>query len=124
MIDLNYYPSEECRRSNRRHRPIGIGIMGLADVLARLAIVYGSSEAQAIARGIAATVYYGALLESCRLAKASGRPYETFAGSPLSQASSSRTSGSKKARLPRTGSSRSRPRLAVISRRATGQSSA
>ena len=57
--------------------------MGLADVLARLAIVYGSSEAQAIARGIAATVYYGALLESCRLAKASGRPYETFAGSPL-----------------------------------------
>jgi len=83
VIDLNYYPSEECRRSNRRHRPIGIGVMGLADVLARLAIVYGSSEAQAVARGIAATVYYGALLESCRLAKASGRPYETFAGSPL-----------------------------------------
>jgi ribonucleoside-diphosphate reductase alpha subunit len=83
VIDLNYYPSEECRRSNRRHRPIGIGVMGLADVLARLAVVYGSPSAQAVARGIAATVYYGALLESCRLAKALGRPYETFAGSPL-----------------------------------------
>ena len=82
VIDLNYYPSESCRRSNRRHRPIGIGAMGLADVLARLAVAYGSPEAQAVARAIAATVYYGALRESCRLAETEG-PYETFAGSPL-----------------------------------------
>jgi ribonucleoside-diphosphate reductase alpha subunit len=84
VIDLNFYPSEECRRSNRRHRPIGIGIMGLADVLARLRLVYGSPEARGVARAIAAVVYYGAVLESTRLAEIEG-PYETFAGSPISQ---------------------------------------
>jgi ribonucleotide reductase alpha subunit len=84
VIDLNYYPSEECRRSNRRHRPIGIGVMGLADVLARLGIAYGSPEAQVVARGVAASVYYGALRESCRLARAEGS-YETFVGSPISK---------------------------------------
>ena len=84
VIDLTYYPSEECRRSNRRHRPIGIGIMGLADVLARLKVAYGSSRAQSIARAIAAAVYFGALSESVRLAVAEG-PYDTFPGSPLSR---------------------------------------
>jgi len=84
VIDLNYYPSEECRRSNHRHRPIGVGYMGLADVLARLGIVYGTTEAQVVARGVAASVYYGALRESCRLAKTEGS-YETFDGSPISK---------------------------------------
>lgn len=84
VIDINYYPSEECHRSNRRHRPIGIGIMGLADVLARLEIGYGSPTALALARGVAATVYYGAMRESCARAEAEG-PYETFAGSPASE---------------------------------------
>ena len=84
VIDLNYYPSEECRRSNRRHRPIGVGVMGLADVLARLGVIYGSPEAQALTRAVAAAVYFGAMRESCRLAETEG-PYETFAGSPVSE---------------------------------------
>ena len=82
VIDQNHYPSEECRRSNRRHRPIGVGIMGLADVLAKLRVVYGSEEAQAITRAIAATVYYGALSESATLALSEGA-YDTFPGSPM-----------------------------------------
>jgi len=83
IIDLNFSPSDECRRSNRRHRPIGVGIMGLADVLARLGIAYGSPAAQRVARGIAAAVYYGAATESCHRAEAEGA-YETFPGSPIS----------------------------------------
>jgi ribonucleoside-diphosphate reductase subunit M1 len=84
VIDLNYYPSPECERSNRRHRPIGIGIMGLADVLARLRLGYDTAEARALARAIAATVYFGAVAESCRLAGEEGA-YETFEGSPTSR---------------------------------------
>lgn len=84
VIDLSFYPSEECWRGNRRHRPVGVGIMGLADVLARLGLAYGSPGARAVARGISAAVYYGALLESTRLADAEG-PYSSFAGSPLSE---------------------------------------
>lgn len=84
VIDLNYYPSDECRRSNRRHRPIGVGIMGLADVIARLGLVYGSREAAGLARAIAAAVYYGAMCESARLAETEG-PYESFEGSPISE---------------------------------------
>lgn len=84
VIDLNYYPSDECGRSNRRHRPIGIGIMGLADVFARLKLAYGSPEALRVARAIAACVYYGALCESARLAGREGS-YASFEGSPVSQ---------------------------------------
>lgn len=84
VIDLNYNPTDECRRSNHRHRPIGIGIMGLADVLARLGLVYGAPEARALARGVAAAVYFGAVRESAALAEAEG-PYRTFAGSPISE---------------------------------------
>ena len=84
IIDLNHYPTKECERSNRRHRPIGIGIMGLADVLARLELAYGSPEACAVARAIAASIYYGALIESIDLAKVDG-PYESFNGSPFSK---------------------------------------
>ncbi len=84
VIDLTFYPSEECRRSNQRHRPVGIGIMGLANVLARLGLAYGSPEACAVARAVAAAVYLGALRESCRLAEEAG-PYASFAGSPISE---------------------------------------
>lgn len=84
IIDITHYPSEECRRSNQRHRPIGVGIMGLANVLAKLNIIYGSPEATEVARAIAAAVYYGAMRESCALAKRDG-PYTSFAGSPISK---------------------------------------
>jgi ribonucleoside-diphosphate reductase alpha chain len=84
VIDLNYYPTAECRRSNQRHRPIGIGIMGLADVLARFRLIYGSPEAQAFARGVSAAVYFHALGESCDLAVREGS-YASYAGSPVSQ---------------------------------------
>lgn len=83
VIDGSFYPTPECERGNRRHRPIGIGMMGLADVLARLGLPYGSPGAVALARGAAAALYYGALSESCRLAAAEG-PYASFAGSPAS----------------------------------------
>lgn len=84
VIDLNYYPSAECQRSNQRHRPIGVGIMGLADVLARLDVIYGSPESAAVARAISACVYFGALSESARMADAEGA-YASFAGSPASE---------------------------------------
>jgi ribonucleoside-diphosphate reductase alpha subunit len=84
VIDVNFYTSEECRRSNQRHRPVGLGMMGLADVLARLRLAYGSDEACGVARAIAAAMYYGALSESAKLAEAAG-PYASFAGSPMSE---------------------------------------
>jgi ribonucleoside-diphosphate reductase alpha subunit len=83
VIDQTAYPTEDGRRSNVRHRPIGIGIMGLADVLARLKLSYGSPEALSVARGIAAVIYHAAVAESAALARADG-PYETFPGSPIS----------------------------------------
>ena len=84
VIDLSFYPSDECRRSNRRHRPIGVGIMGLADVYARLDLIFGSPEALALARAIAAAVYFGAMRASCELAAAEGA-YASFPGSPTSR---------------------------------------
>jgi ribonucleotide reductase alpha subunit len=84
VIDLNHYTDESCRASNKRHRPIGIGIMGLADVLACLGIAYGTQVAMDLATGIAAAVYYGSLKESTILASEEG-PYASFDGSPMSQ---------------------------------------
>jgi ribonucleotide reductase alpha subunit len=84
IIDLNYYPTEECRRGNQRHRPVGVGVMGLADVFARLRIAYDSPRATELARAIAAAVYFGALSESARLARVEGS-YSTFPGSPISE---------------------------------------
>jgi ribonucleoside-diphosphate reductase alpha subunit len=83
IIDLNYYPTEECRRSNTRHRPIGIGIMGLADVFAQLKLAYGSPAALDVARAIAACVYFGAMTQSIELARDS-KSYDSFQGSPAS----------------------------------------
>lgn len=84
IIDINENPSDECYNSNLRHRPIGIGIMGLADVFARLKLNYDSDAARALARKISATIYYAAVKESCELAKKYGA-YSSFAGSPASQ---------------------------------------
>ncbi|NBX49807.1 ribonucleoside-diphosphate reductase subunit alpha, partial [bacterium] len=77
----NYYPTEAARKSNMRHRPIAIGVQGLADVFMMLGIPFDSKEAQDLNRDIFASIYYGALEESCKLAKEEG-PYETFRGSP------------------------------------------
>ncbi len=84
VIDLGYHPTPECRRSCQRHRPIGIGLMGLADVYARLGIAYASPQALALARAIAACIYYGALKASAQLAETDG-PYASFEGSPISR---------------------------------------
>jgi ribonucleotide reductase alpha subunit len=83
-IDRTLYPTEDCRRSNLRHRPVGVGIMGLADVLARLRLAFGGRKAVALARGVAAAVYFGALRASCRLARERGA-HPSFPGSPLSR---------------------------------------
>jgi ribonucleoside-diphosphate reductase alpha chain len=84
IIDVNYYPTEKTRRSNMRHRPIGIGIQGLADVFMMLNIAFTSDEAKKINHRIFETIYHGAVEQSCQMAVQYGA-YETFAGSPASQ---------------------------------------
>jgi len=84
VIDINYYPIEKTRISNMRHRPIGIGVQGLADVFMLMNIPYFSDNAKEINRHIFETIYHAAVEESCSLAIEEG-PYETFRGSPASQ---------------------------------------
>lgn len=84
VIDINYYPIVEGKTSNSRHRPIGIGVQGLADLFAILNIPFTSSEAKKINKEIFETIYFGFLSASCELAKQLG-PYETYSGSPISQ---------------------------------------
>lgn len=84
VIDHNFYPIEEARTSNMRHRPIGIGVQGLADAFILLGYEFDSSEAADLNRTIFETMYYGALRASCDLAKNLGT-YETYDGSPVSQ---------------------------------------
>lgn len=84
VIDINRYPVEKMKRSNNRHRPIGLGWQGLADVFIKFKIPYGSERALHLDREIAETMYYHALRSSCRLAKKDGH-YETFPGSPASK---------------------------------------
>jgi ribonucleoside-diphosphate reductase alpha chain len=84
IIDVNYYPTEKTRTSNLRHRPIGIGVQGLADVFMMLKLPFYSDEAKEINRNIFETIYHAALEQSCILA-GMYRPYETFEGSPASQ---------------------------------------
>jgi ribonucleoside-diphosphate reductase alpha chain len=83
VIDRNYYPTEECRNSNLRHRPIGIGVQGLADVFAMMKLSWQSKEAEQLNIRIFANIYYAAIEESCALAVERG-PYSTFRGSPAS----------------------------------------
>ncbi|KAG0420507.1 Ribonucleoside-diphosphate reductase large subunit [Dictyocoela roeselum] len=84
VIDINYYPTEATKKSNFRHRPIGIGVSGLADVFAILGLPFYSDEAKEINKKIAETIYYGAMEQSCELSMKYG-PYETFGGSPISK---------------------------------------
>lgn len=84
VIDINFYPLPEAERSNRRHRPIGIGVQGLADAFILMRYPFESSEAMKLNQQIFETIYYAALEESCSLAEKHG-PYETYEGSPASQ---------------------------------------
>lgn len=83
IIDVNYYPTPKTERSNKRHRPIGIGVQGLADVFMMMNLPFSSDEAKMMNKMIFETIYHGALTESCNIAKIDGK-YETFDGSPAS----------------------------------------
>ncbi|HRK80741.1 MAG TPA: ribonucleoside-diphosphate reductase subunit alpha [Saprospiraceae bacterium] len=84
IIDINYYPIPEARNSNFRHRPIGIGVQGLADAFLLMRMPFDSDEARALNRDIFEAIYYGALQESCAQAAQNGA-YESYPGSPASQ---------------------------------------
>lgn len=84
IIDNNYYPVPEAANSNKRHRPIGLGVQGLADVFILLRLPFESELAKLLNRDIFETIYFAAMTASMDLAKVEGA-YETFAGSPLSK---------------------------------------
>ena len=84
IIDINYYPVPEARKSNMRHRPIGIGVQGLADAFFLMRYPFESSEALNLNRNIFETIYYASLCASKDLAQRDGA-YETYQGSPTSQ---------------------------------------
>ncbi|XP_042892046.1 ribonucleoside-diphosphate reductase large subunit-like [Penaeus japonicus] len=84
IIDVNFYPVEEAKRSNMRHRPIGIGVQGLADAFILMRHPFDSEEAKLLNKQIFETIYYGAMEASCELAEKLG-PYETYEGSPVSK---------------------------------------
>ena len=84
VIDVNYYPSKAAKFSNLLHRPIGLGVQGLADVFFMIGISYESDEAKQINRDIFETIYYASMRASCDLAKKDGA-YATYEGSPISQ---------------------------------------
>ena len=84
IIDVNFYPTDKAQLSNNKHRPIGIGVQGLADVFMKLDIPFHSEEAKIINKNIFETIYHGALEKSCELAK-KHTPYSTFQGSPASR---------------------------------------
>jgi len=84
VIDRNFYPTEAARKSNLRHRPIAIGVQGLADVFQMLGLPFDSDKARWFNKQIFEWIYHEALVESCQLAEEEG-PYETFQGSPASQ---------------------------------------
>ena len=84
VIDINYYPTENTRRSNMRHRPIGVGVQGLADVFMMMNLSFYSDAAKEINRYIFETMYHAAMEMSCELAQTEGF-YESFPGSPTSK---------------------------------------
>jgi ribonucleoside-diphosphate reductase alpha subunit len=84
VIDRNFYPIEEARNSNLRHRPVGLGVQGLADVFLLCGYAFDSAEAMNMNKRIFETMYHAALTESCQLARDHG-PYETYEGSPMSK---------------------------------------
>jgi ribonucleoside-diphosphate reductase alpha subunit len=84
VIDRNFYPTDTAKRSNMRHRPIGIGVQGLADVFIMCREPFGSEKSREMNRLIFETIYHASLESSCELADKHGA-YETFEGSPFSQ---------------------------------------
>ncbi|KAG5918307.1 ribonucleotide-diphosphate reductase subunit rnr1 [Claviceps capensis] len=84
IIDVNHYPVVEARNSNMRHRPIGVGVQGLADAFLALRMPFESPEARELNKQIFETIYHAALTASLELAKEEG-PYSTFKGSPASE---------------------------------------
>ena len=84
VIDRNYYPIEEARNSNMRHRPIGLGVQGLADAFIMMRMPFDSDEARQLNKDIFEAIYFAACTESIALAKEHGH-YETYPGSPASK---------------------------------------
>lgn len=84
IIDVNYYPVETAKRSNMRHRPIGIGVQGLADTFILLGMPFDSEEAKQLNKDIFEALYFAALSQSCELARVEGT-YETYEGCPVSK---------------------------------------
>ncbi|KNC86070.1 ribonucleoside-diphosphate reductase large subunit [Sphaeroforma arctica JP610] len=84
IIDVNYYPVPEAEKSNKRHRPIGLGVQGLADAFILMRLPFDSPDARVLNKHIFETIYYSAVTESIAIAKREG-PYETYAGSPASK---------------------------------------
>ena len=84
FIDLNVYPLESAEKSNMKHRPVALGIQGLADVFVGMRVAFDSPKAAEVNRNICETMYFAALTESNELAKKDGA-YESFNGSPLSK---------------------------------------
>ena len=84
VIDKNYYPTNEAKTSNMKHRPIGIGVQGLADAFMLMNLSFTCDSAKKLNKDIFETIYYHALKKSCQLAKEKGT-YETFSGSPASK---------------------------------------
>ncbi|KAI9202764.1 ribonucleotide reductase [Polychytrium aggregatum] len=84
IIDINFYPVEPARRSNFRHRPVGVGVQGLADTFIKMRMPFESPEASTLNQHIFETIYFAALEASCELAEKYG-PYETYPGSPVSK---------------------------------------
>merc|ERR1712007_402973 len=83
VIDRNYYPVEEARRSNMKHRPVGLGVQGLADAFLMMRLPFESESAKTLNEDIFETIYFAACDASCELAAQNGA-YETYAGSPVS----------------------------------------
>ena len=84
VIDINFYPTVETKTSNMRHRPVGLGVQGLADVFALLRVPWESEKAAELNQLIFEHIYFAAMESSCEIAQREG-PYSTFEGSPLSQ---------------------------------------
>lgn len=84
VVDRNYYPVERARRSNMRHRPVGLGVQGLADAFAMMGLAFDSEGAARVNKDIFETIYYGCVEASVDLAATKGA-YETYPGSPASR---------------------------------------
>lgn len=84
VIDVNYYPVPEAKNSNMRHRPIGIGVQGLADAFIMMRFPFDSQEARQLNKDIFETIYHAAMTESCAIAARDGA-YQSYEGSPVSQ---------------------------------------